>query len=264
LVERLGVAFFRSIPREAGVYQMFDEAGQLIYVGKAGDLRARLNSYRRTHNQSRKTIRLIHSARAIRWELCGSDAEARLRENQLIRTHRPRFNRAGTWPRGDFVLLEAQPAILQIRLVQDPIPGCFGAFRGTVRGALRILGQLLWMRTQGTTDPTRLPYSLSATEMPRNLRVEGAGVEEWMEPVAAYFGGESGHLIERLTIPPEDLLHSFERTFHETGTTLLTEFYQRGPKRNRILRERFPEARSWIEPVELDDLPIRMEAMGMS
>lgn len=107
LVERLGIEFFRGIPRRPGVYRMFNDAGELVYVGKALDLHARLASYRRTQGQSRKTIRLIHAVRRIEWEECDSETAARLLENQLIRSLRPRFNRAGTWPASArFVVLE--------------------------------------------------------------------------------------------------------------------------------------------------------------
>jgi hypothetical protein len=110
LVERFGPEFFRAIPRRPGVYRMFDASGALVYVGKALDLRARLASYRRTHGQSRKTVRLIHAVHRLEWEECESDTAARLLENELIRSLRPRFNRAGTWPASArFVVLETLP-----------------------------------------------------------------------------------------------------------------------------------------------------------
>lgn len=123
LVERLGAAFFRAIPAVPGVYRLFDADNHLIYVGKAGDLHARLASYRRTHGQSRKTVRLIHTACRIEWEVCASETAARLRENALIRTHRPRFNRAGTWPKSArFVVLEALPGGFRLTVTGEPSP----------------------------------------------------------------------------------------------------------------------------------------------
>lgn len=111
LVDRFGVEFFRNLPRSPGIYRMFDEHGVLVYVGKAANLHARLASYRRTHAQSRKTIRLIHAVRRIEWEVCPTEAEARLRENEWIRTYRPRFNRVGTWPASArYVVLQSFPS----------------------------------------------------------------------------------------------------------------------------------------------------------
>lgn len=262
LVERLGTEFFRALPRAAGVYQMFDEADRLIYVGKAGDLRARLNSYRRTRNQSRKTIRLIHSARAIRWEICPSEAEARLRENELIRTHRPKFNRAGTWPHGEYLHIESSGESLELHLAKEPSPGCHGAFRSHVRLVLKTLGQRVWLAVHDKTSPGDIPYSLTAMEACRCLSIPGAQQDPWIELFHDYFGGKSTSLIDRLTAPEGRITNPFERTFHDTGTTLLAEFYERGPRRNRALRARFPVDRTWVEPIELDDLPIRIEVFG--
>src|SRR5262245_2917975 len=101
LTARLGAEFFRSLPKCPGVYLMRDEQDRLIYVGKAKNLRQRLNSYRHSARASRKTVRLVHTVRRIEWETCDSDEAAQLRENDLIRRYRPRFNRLGTWPKAN-------------------------------------------------------------------------------------------------------------------------------------------------------------------
>lgn len=260
LVERLGADFFRAIPRAAGVYQMHDAAGVLVYVGKAGDLRARLNSYRRTRNQSRKTVRLIHTAATIRWEVCPSEAEARLRENELLRLHRPRFNKAGTWPLGEYLhSVSSSPTELHLRLDRTPAPGCQGAFRSSVRWTLGCLGQLIWLKEQGWPNPATLPFSLSAQPAPRELRLTGSTAETWRTPLMDYFRGYSEELIDRLKPAQFTSDQAFARAFHTASMQCLEDFFVRGPQRNRWLRQRFPSERTWIEPTELDDLPIRSE-----
>ena len=59
---------------------MSGEHHQLLYIGKANNLRQRLNSYKNAQPDrvSRKVIRLVHEIRAITWELCGSADEALL------------------------------------------------------------------------------------------------------------------------------------------------------------------------------------------
>ena len=106
LTERFGAEFFRAIPAVPGVYRMFDGAGRIIYIGQSQNLRDRLNSYRQVHPErdSRKTVRLVHEVRRIEWEICDSPASARLRENELLRTVRPRFNRVNVWPWACFYL----------------------------------------------------------------------------------------------------------------------------------------------------------------
>src|SRR5262245_66178237 len=84
-----------ACPPRPGVYGMVDDAGELIYVGKAKALRARLLSYFRTYSRDPKAGRILHRARAIVWELVPSEFAALLRELELIRRWRPRFNVAG-------------------------------------------------------------------------------------------------------------------------------------------------------------------------
>ncbi len=106
LTERFGAEFFRAIPAVPGVYRMFDGEGRILYIGQSQNLRDRLNSYRHVHPErdSRKTVRLVHEVRRIEWEICDSPASARLRENELLRTLRPRFNRVNVWPWACFYL----------------------------------------------------------------------------------------------------------------------------------------------------------------
>ena len=119
LDERLGSGFFRQLPRRPGVYQMLGADGGLLYVGKAGDLRQRLSSYRSVAHASRKTVRLVHAVRAITWEVCATEEAAALLENELLRTHRPRFNRMGVWPQANgYVELVRSTAGLRLRFVR--------------------------------------------------------------------------------------------------------------------------------------------------
>jgi excinuclease ABC subunit C len=74
---------------------MRDASDLLLYVGKAKSLRQRLSSYRYPVRASRKTVRLMHAVRRIDWEVCPSEQAACLRENELLRVHRPPFNRVG-------------------------------------------------------------------------------------------------------------------------------------------------------------------------
>ncbi len=91
--ERL--ARFRSLTRQAppdpGVYLMRDETGQIIYVGKAKVLRNRLSSYF-SGRKDIKTKHLVSKIESIEWIITGSEYEALLLENTLIKSHSPRYN----------------------------------------------------------------------------------------------------------------------------------------------------------------------------
>jgi len=82
-------------PRMPGVYGMLDRDDQLIYVGKAKNLRVRLLSYFRKKGRPPKAGRIIAHARSILWEVVPSEFASLLRELELIRRWRPRFNLQG-------------------------------------------------------------------------------------------------------------------------------------------------------------------------
>jgi excinuclease ABC subunit C len=89
----------RELPRGPGVYLFRDAEGQVLYVGKAKDLRRRLASYRnatrrRAHRKMRTLVRLAASLEVRPQE---SETQALLLENQLIRTLRPPHNVDGAY-----------------------------------------------------------------------------------------------------------------------------------------------------------------------
>ena len=84
--------FLRHVSQRAGVYQMRDADGVVIYVGKAKNLQKRLASYFRTSALSAKTLALMQAVRDIETTVTASEAEALLLENNLIKTHQPRYN----------------------------------------------------------------------------------------------------------------------------------------------------------------------------
>lgn len=269
LVERLGAEFFRALPRQPGVYRMFDAADRLIYVGKAGNLRDRLSSYRRTHGQSRKTIRLIHTATRIEWELCATEVEARLRENELIRTLRPRFNRAGTWPKSArFITVEALtrppdpppaeplPSGFRLQVVGEPSGEAYGAFRAGAGFGLAALARLLWLAWHPTDDVTTLPHTLLRSESLRRFDATHAAAADWLPPIRAFLRDADENLLTRLVAAVPEPGTSFGRAYVAAQFEGLEDFHRRGPLRNRRLREHHPDApTTHVLPAELlDDL----------
>jgi excinuclease UvrABC nuclease subunit len=91
---KFGVGFLAGVPTEPGVYRLYDEAGTLLYVGKAGNLRRRLAQYRTAgrRKKERKRRALVKAAARIGWEICESALDAALIEIRLIQTLRPPRN----------------------------------------------------------------------------------------------------------------------------------------------------------------------------
>lgn len=83
----------RSLPVSPGVYVFYDERGRPVYVGKGADLRSRVRSYFTRSGDSRLVHRLLEdNAQAMDFVVTGSEKEALILENSLIKKHAPRFN----------------------------------------------------------------------------------------------------------------------------------------------------------------------------
>lgn len=81
------------IPHKPGVYQYFDKDEQLIYVGKAKDLRNRVGSYFNSpHQLNGKTRVLVRKINRIAFTIVDTEIDAWLLENSLIKKHQPRYN----------------------------------------------------------------------------------------------------------------------------------------------------------------------------
>ncbi|MRX47092.1 excinuclease ABC subunit UvrC [Pedobacter puniceum] len=87
-------AALKNIPHKPGVYQYYDEDNELIYIGKAKDLKNRVSSYFNKDNYkvNAKTRVLVSKIRNITFTIVDSEVDAWLLENSLIKKHQPRYN----------------------------------------------------------------------------------------------------------------------------------------------------------------------------
>ncbi len=85
-------AFLARCSRRPGVYRMLDADGQVLYVGKARDLRARLGSYFGRQQDSIKTRALVTRVASVETTVTATEAEALLLEQALIKELRPPYN----------------------------------------------------------------------------------------------------------------------------------------------------------------------------
>jgi excinuclease ABC subunit C len=80
-----------SIPTEPGVYRFFNDKGGVIYVGKAKNLKNRLNSYFQK-NLLEKTYRMVNEAVRVDWTIVNTEIEALQLEFTWIKTENPKYN----------------------------------------------------------------------------------------------------------------------------------------------------------------------------
>ncbi len=150
LVERLGINFFRQLPRRPGVYLMRDGAEAIVYVGKAKDLRQRLGNYRVANPDRvpKRLLRLLKCVVRIEYQECADEAAALAREAELLRELKPRFNRAGVWPAPPrFLLWRLREERLELRLVAEVEAGweVQGPLKGGAAVMFATLVRVLWV-----------------------------------------------------------------------------------------------------------------------
>src|SRR6201986_3502753 len=81
-----------TIPVNPGIYKYFDEKDELVYVGKAKNLRKRVSSYFNKTLGNYKTHELVRRIRRIEFTIVNSEQDAFLLENSLIKQFQPIFN----------------------------------------------------------------------------------------------------------------------------------------------------------------------------
>ena len=96
---KFGADFLSGLPQSPAVYLFKDEAGDVLYAGKAKNIRRRLSGYRNASRRKahRKMRTLVREAHCVEVRLQVSEAEALLVENQLIRELRPPYNVEGAF-----------------------------------------------------------------------------------------------------------------------------------------------------------------------
>ena len=114
-----------NLPETPGCYQYLDDSGTIIYVGKAKNLKRRVNSYFNKEQQTRKTRLLVAHIRDIRYIVVKTEEDALLLENNLIKRYKPHYN----------VLLKDDKTYPSIAISTEYLPRIFKTRQRGKRGA---------------------------------------------------------------------------------------------------------------------------------
>src|SRR5262245_41478829 len=199
---------------------MVDARGELIYVGKAKCLLARLLSYFRPHSRDPKAGQIIAASRLIAWEPAPTEFSALLRELELIRRWQPRFNVQGQpkRKRRTFVCLGRRPAAYAFvgPRVTASVVAAFGPVPSgrQAREAVRRVND--WFRLRDCPQPQEMRFN-DQQELFPVLRAAGcirheigtclgpcaaacshAGYEAQLEAARTFLEGRDASLLETI------------------------------------------------------------------
>ena len=208
--KKLGADFVANLPGSPGVYLVYGSDDQLIYVGKAKNLRRRLSQYRNAKRRKNhlKMRTITQAAERIETRPCQTEAEACLLEAALIQDHRPKYNVAGAF---SFMYPMVGVAFRQNQLVicyttsPEELIGYqfFGAFRS--RGLTRKTLLSLEILLKFIAHPIQKNILRKMPETKKKSRYTTFyGFRQieapWVELLADYFKGESSAALEHLVL----------------------------------------------------------------
>lgn len=140
------------MPNQPGCYQFLDDDGEVIYIGKAKDLKKRVASYFNKTQDSPKTRILVRKIAKIKYIVVNSEEDTFLLENNLIKEFQPRYNVQlkddKTYP-SIVVKKEYFPRVFQTRNIQQDGSRYFGPYTSaaSVRTLLEVIRKVYKIRT---------------------------------------------------------------------------------------------------------------------
>jgi excinuclease ABC subunit C len=198
----------KTLPTTPGVYLMKNDEGNIIYVGKAVNLRNRVRSYfRKQPKEAAKTIALVHHIVDLEYIIVDNETEALVLENNLIKKYRPKYNIAlkdsKTYP---YVRItkEAFPRIYITRHVVRDGSRYFGPYTNVneLRETLDLLHHIYPWRTCSNTELHKGQGCLNAhiglCSAPCMEEINEVAYGAMMDEVAQFFAGHTEELVHRL------------------------------------------------------------------
>lgn len=229
---RVIAAYLRTLPGKPGVYRMMDRAGEVIYVGKARNLKARVASYARSGGHTERIALMISLTNSMEFVTVHTEAEALLLEANLIKRFRPRFNVVlrddKSFPSLLITRDHEAPQLLKHRGGRARKGDYFGPFAsaGAVAHTLSILQRAFLLRTctdsvyESRTRPCLL-FQIKRCSAPCTGEISLADYAGLVEEARQFLSGRS-----------QSVREMYQRLMQEASTKL--EFEQAAKYRNRL------------------------------
>jgi excinuclease ABC subunit C len=219
--------FLKGLTGKPGVYRMLDEAGKVIYVGKARNLKKRVSSYFTRADTSPKTRAMVAQIRDIEVTVTHTEKEALILENNQIKSLRPRYN---IWFKDDksypYIHLSTEhdfPGLTYHRGAKSKKGRYFGPYpsAGAVRNTLNLMKKLFMTRQckdsffSNRTRPC-LEYQIKRCSAPCTEFISQEDYAKDIEHSIMFLQGKNEQVIDSLITPMQkasDALE-YERAAH--------------------------------------------------
>lgn len=217
------------LPLEPGVYIFKDAKGEIIYVGKAKELRTRVRNYFREGGDGRYHIQfLLPRIHDLDYIVTGTEQEALILENNLIKKHRPRYNiflkDDKTYVHVRLNLEHPWPRLTIVRKPRKDKARYFGPYAsaGSVRATLRMLGRIFPMRTCSDSELNNrkrpcLYYYIKRCPAPCVGYVDPQLYQDTVRKVSMFLKGRGDELVKALN--DKMTFQSAERQYEAAART---------------------------------------------
>ena len=218
----------KEFPTSAGVYLMKDRKGTVVYVGKAANLRSRLRSYFARSGDERFFVQLLDRVLGdIEVVVTRNATEALLMENELIKTHQPRFN-VQLKDDKNFLNLRLSttheyPRLEVVRKRKKDGARYFGPYASatSIRQTLRLVNRHFQLRTCSDSEFKNrsrpcLEYQIERCPAPCVLELRPGEYSESVRQVRLFLEGRAGELATELRVRMRRAADemAFERAAH--------------------------------------------------
>ena len=246
--------FVSRLPGKPGVYRMYDAKGDVIYVGKARNLKNRVSNYTRAMGHTSRILTMIALTVHMEFVTTNTEAEALLLEANLIKKFKPRFN---VILRDDksfpYILIAKDRAVAQLtkhRGGRSRKGNYFGPFAsaGAVNRAINTLQKAFLLRScndsvyENRTRPC-LHYQIKRCSAPCVNYIEPQAYGELVEEAEAFLSGKSQSV-------KQDLAKQMDEA------ALRLDFEQAARLRDRIQAMSFVTAEQGINPQTVDEADV--------
>ena len=216
------------LPDEPGVYLMRDRQGEIVYVGKARRLRARVRQYFSGHDTRLFVPLLAKLIGDIETVVTNNAKEALLLENNLIKEHRPRFN-VKLRDDSNYLVLRLDPRqqwprLTLVRGISHDGAHYFGPYHSarSARSTLRVVNRRFQLRTctdyvLGHRSRPCLQYQIGRCPAPCVYEVDARGYADQVKAVTQFLSGRHKELVADLRARMEE---AADRLDFETAARL--------------------------------------------